>query len=338
MRRTGLGPIAVALLAMACSLARSQNSQNIPTGQAGACIGWVRTTDGRDVQGTLAADTLTFTVAGTAREVALSDLLSLHCAAPASVFEAARIDAGLKALAGADFKAAAAAAAELDDIGLPVLTPLLRSFADTDAHEPDPRYRLFARIVPGRADQADRTLDLVRLADGAVLRGKWTPVDLRLRAADGAETTVPAAAVRRLAIQRDAVERSFELQALHDCTYVGWLDTGIATTAGSTLVADATGFVRLSFDEDGWATDPDGIKEPLPGKRKLQEGFRWGAVLGRIGVDGERWLAGRHVEKAAAGAGRLYFAVNDNEHWQNNIGSYRVTLRATAAFDLGDAQ
>src|SRR5262245_19242831 len=332
MKRTGPGPIAVVLLALTTSAARSQD------GQADACIGWVRTTDGREVQGTLAPAALTLTVAGTAREVALRDVLSLHCAAPASALEAARIDAGLKAIAGADFKAAEAAAAELTDIGLPVLTPLLRSFVDTDAHEPDPRYRLFARIVPGCADQADRALDLVRLVDGGTLRGRWTPVDLHLRAADGATTTVPAAAVRRLAIRRDVVERRFELHALHDCTYVGWVDTGIVTTAASTLRADATGFVRLSFDEDGWATDPDGIKEPLPGNRRLQEGFRWGAVVGRIGVAGERWCAGRHVEKADAGAGELYFAVNDNEHWQNNIGSYRVALRATAAFDVGDAQ
>jgi hypothetical protein len=30
--------------------------------------------------------------------------------------------------------------------------------------------------------------------------------------------------------------------------------------------------------------------------------------------------------------------INDNEHWQNNIGSYRVRLRATNAYDVGEPQ
>jgi hypothetical protein len=61
-------------------------------------------------------------------------------------------------------------------------------------------------------------------------------------------------------------------------------------------------------------------------------------VLGRVGVAGERWFAGKHLEKADVGAGRLYFAVNDNEHWQNNIGSYRARIAVTDAYDLGEAQ
>jgi hypothetical protein len=309
-----------------------------PTAQSAAKpqTAQVRTRDGELIEGALALPALAFAVDGAQRTVAVGDLLSLHSAAAASDAENARIAGGLAALAATDAKAAEAAAEELTDIGLPVLTPLLKSYADTDAHEPDLRYRLFARIVPGRADARDRTLDLVRLADGSALRGRWTPQDLPLRLVDGSTRTIPGAAVRRLAVRRAQLERTFELQALHDCTYVGFLDTGVGVTGTSQLHADAEGFVRLSFDEDGWATDPDGIKEPLPGKRKLQEGFRWGAVLGRVGTAGERWFAGRHVDKNALGGGRLYFVVNDNEHWQNNIGSYRVHLVATDAYDLGE--
>ncbi len=94
--------------------------------------------------------------------------------------------------------------------------------------------------------------------------------------------------------------------------------------------------MRLSFDEDGWATDPDGIKEPLPGKRKLQEGFRWGSVLGRVGPTGDRWFVGKHLDKSDFQPGRLYFVINDNEHWQNNIGSFRVELTVTHAYDLAE--
>ncbi len=76
--------------------------------------------------------------------------------------------------------------------------------------------------------------------------------------------------------------------------------------------------MRLSFGEDGWATDPDGIHDPLPGKRKLQEGCRWGAVLDRVGPAGERRFCGLHLEQDDIGAGRLAFVVNDKDHWQNN--------------------
>ncbi len=301
-------------------------------------IAWLRTRDGSDVEGTVVAEALGFSVDGTTRAIPLRELLSFHSADPASAFEQKCITADLAVLAGSDLKACEAAAAELADIGLPVLTPLLRSYQDVDAREPDPRYRLFGRILPGYADACDRALDLVRLASGEVLRGKLTTTDIKMTVASGEQTTIPAAAIRRLAIRRASTSRSFDLQALHHCTYVGFLDTGIGVTKSSMLRADSAGYVRLSFDEDGWASVPDGIEEVLPGKRRLQEGFRWGAVLGRVGPAGERWFAGNHVEKNDMASGRLYFVVNDNEHWQNNIGSYRVHLTVTNAYDLGDPQ
>jgi hypothetical protein len=298
----------------------------------------VLTRAGTVVQGRLATKALAVTIDGASTDLAIADVLSLHLAAAPSAHEDERIAADLGALGDQDVAKARAAAEELADIGLPAITPLLRSFADTDAHEPDPRYRLFARLVPGRADCKDRTLDLLRRRDGRVQRCRWTTCDLALRDAAGERTVVAAGDVRRVAVRQDKVVHTFELQALHHCTYVGWLDSGIAVGPDSRLTADAEGYVRLSFDEDGWASDPDGIVDPLPGKRRLQEGYRWGAVLACVGAAGERWLVGKHVERGGLPAGRLYSVVNDNDHWQNNIGSYRVTVTATNAFDLGDPQ
>jgi hypothetical protein len=272
------------------------------------------------------------------RKVELRELQSFHSAEPATPEEAARITQGLSALQGKDFKAAEAASADLTDLGLPVLSPLLAAYKDTDGREPDPLYRLFGRIVPGFADAADRKLDLIRLAGGGALRGKWSPVELNLTGPDGKSVVIPVGGLRRLAVRQPSVERTFDLQALKHCTYVSWLDTGVAVTPSSRVVADSAGYVRLSFDEDGWSSDPDGIETPLPGKRKLQEGFRWGVVLGRVGATGERWLAGKHVEKTGLGSGKLFLAINDNEHWQNNIGAYRVRLKVTDAYDVGEPQ
>ncbi|MCC2667647.1 MAG: hypothetical protein K0Q72_118 [Armatimonadetes bacterium] len=311
-----------------------------PLAQAGGDgrLAWVSTKDGRSLEGTLSADALSVSVDGTTKKVSLRELRSFHSADPATSEEAARITRGLTVLQGKDFKAAEAASADLTDIGLPVLSPLLAAYQDTDAHEPDPLYRLFGRIVPGFADAQDRKLDLVRLAGGVALRGKVAAQELKITGTDGKSTVLPAGSVRRLAVRQPTVERTFDLQALHHCTYVGWMDTGISVTPTTRLQADSAGYARLSFDEDGWASDPDGIADPLPGKRRLQEGFRWGAVLGRVGATGERWLAGKHIEKTGLGTGRLQIVINDNEHWQNNIGSYRVRLRATNAYDVGEPQ
>jgi len=322
---------AVTLLAVVASASQVR-------AQGGGRTVWVMTKDGRSVEGKLGLDSLSFTVNGAARKIEVKDVRSFHSADSATAAESSRIVQGLAALQGKDFKAAEAASADLTDLGLPVLSPLLAAYKDVDGHEPDPLYRLFGRIVPGVADGLDRKLDLIRLADGSALRGKLAPVELKMTGADGKSTTLAAGSVRRLAVRQPSLERNFELQALRHCTYVAWLDTGVAVTPSSRVNADSAGFVRLSFDEDGWSSDPDGIETPLPGKRKLQEGYRWGVVLGRVGASGERWLAGKHIEKSALGSGRLFFAINDNEHWQNNIGAYRVRVKVTDAYDLGDPQ
>ncbi len=297
---------------------------------------WITTRDGEQLVGQLVSEVLSFSIGTETRQVAMSDLFSFNSAEPASAKESERITADLETLAGDDLKSCEVAIAELCDIGLPVMTPLLKSFQDTDAHEPDYRYRLFRRIVPGFADGTDRTLDLVRLVGGEAFRGKLQTAEIKLVGENGKISSIPSSSIRRLAIQQTTVTKTFELQALHHCTYVGFFDTGIAVDESSALLADCEGFVRLSFDEDGWASDPDGIKEPLSGKRKLQEGFRWGAVLGRVGPTGERWFVGKHIDKKELGSGRLCFVINDNEHWQNNIGSYRVHVTVTNAYDLGE--
>jgi hypothetical protein len=50
------------------------------------------------------------------------------------------------------------------------------------------------------------------------------------------------------------------------------------------------------------------------------------------------FFVGRKALKAGLPAGPIGFAVNDNAHWQNYVGSYTVTPTATDAYDVGDAQ
>jgi hypothetical protein len=61
-------------------------------------------------------------------------------------------------------------------------------------------------------------------------------------------------------------------------------------------------------------------------------------VVGKVGISRARFIVGVTIDKTGLGEGRLYLAVNDNSHWQNNIGSFRVRLRVSGAYDAGDPQ
>ncbi|MBL8235610.1 MAG: hypothetical protein JNL98_44380, partial [Bryobacterales bacterium] len=64
----------------------------------------------------------------------------------------------------------------------------------------------------------------------------------------------------------------------------------------------------------------------------------FGALIGRVGAGGQVFFVGTKASKTGLPAGRLMLAVNDNRHWQNNLGTYTVTMTVSEAYDLGDAQ
>lgn len=295
----------------------------------------VLTTDGQTLEG---ATQLTGIAVG-GRKIALGQILSVHNGAPATAAEAERIEKGLAAIqaykneiiASPERKNRDAAVAELTAIGLPVMTPLLRAFKDTDQHEPRPLYRLFERLIPSEADQLDRQASLVRLANGELLRGQVADFAL-----DVAGQKVDWSKIRRLAVRRKSVSRQFGLHSIRHCTQIEYLDTGVVVTPQSAVTSKARGFIRMSWDTDGWASDADGLKVPGPNyKTNLVDGHPFGALVGRIAASGTPFLVGANYNAAKApGAGPLQFAVNDNRHWQNNVGTFRVTLTATEAYDV----
>lgn len=326
----------LSLLALVCGLAAT----GIVQAQKAKGSRTVRllTRDGKALEGSLSAGS--FTVNGNpSRSVSAETLLSINLAAEASAQEAERITADLIAAQGTDRAKRDAAVAELTDIGLPVMTPLLNAYKDRDLREPDALYRLFARLMPGYADAADRSLDLIRLKNGDTLRAKVGMESLTIQPTGGAAMKVPFASIRSLAVRQGVIEKTFDVHSLRHCTQIEFLDTGVIIGPNSRVEATAAGFVRLSFGIDGWAADADGIKVPGPNyKTNLVDGFPFGALVGKVGVAGPRFVVGHRLDKTGLGEGRLYLAVNDNGHWQNNIGSFRVKLRVTDAYDVGDPQ
>ena len=298
----------------------------------------IQTTDGQRVEGQ-AELALVVTQEGKPVKVPAANLLSVHSAAPATAAETARITAGLAAIAGTDRAARDRAVLELTGLGLPVMTPLLKTLKDTDQHEPRPLYRLFERLIPSSADGFDRTASLIRLANGTALRGTLPTGSVKVKKADGSSVELAWSNIRTLAVRRKTVSRTVGVHSLKHCVQIEYLDTGVVLSASSKLDSSSQGFVRLSWNEDGWATDADGLKKPgSPAyKTNLVNGHPFGALVGRIET-GEMFTLGRKASKSGLTPGRLTLAVNDNGHWQNNVGTFTVTFTATDAYDLGEAQ
>lgn len=293
----------------------------------------VRLTDGTVVEGTTATKSL--------GSIRLEQVLSIHNGASASEAEARAIAAGISAIQEDKDRAARdRAVEELTAIGLPVVTPLLKAYKDTDQHEPRPLYRLFERVMPSSADQFDRTLSLVRLKGSAAQRLQLPEATLQLQTSGGEKKQIPLSQIRTLAVRQKLVSKSAQVHTLRHCNQIEYLDSGIQLSADSRLTSTATGFGRLSWSEDGWASDPNGLTKPggPAYKTNLVNGHPFGALLGRSSAKGEVFFLGKQATKSGLPAGRLQLAVNDNRHWQNNLGTYSVTLQATDAYDLGEPQ
>jgi hypothetical protein len=324
------------LLALVCGILATRDIQ-AQKAMGGRTVRLV-TRDGKVLEGGLSGGS--FTVNGAPSLLVSGEtLLAINLADDASPRESERIAADIAAVQGTDRVARDTAVAELTDIGLPAFTPVLNAYKDRDLHEPDALYRLFGRLMPGYADTIDRSLDLIRLKNGDALRGRVGAESLAVQLSGSPEIKVTLSSIRSLAVWQAKIEKSFDLHALRHCTQIEFLDTGVVIGPKSRVEATAAGYVRLSFAIDGWASDPDGLKVPGPNyKTNLVDGFPFGAVVGKVGVAGPRFLMGRHLDKTGLGEGHLYLAVNDNPHWQNNIGSFRVTLRVSDAYDVGDPQ
>jgi hypothetical protein len=300
----------------------------------------IRTVDGTQMEGHSDLKSIKLESEGKTTEFSLARILSINNGAPASDFETEQITKGLAAIQGTDRGARDQAVEELTAIGLPVMTPVLKTIKDTDQHEPRPLYRLFERLVPSYADNFDRTLSLVRLKKGDSLRGKLAETNVNLTTADGKAVSLPVSKIRSLAVRQKLVSRSMQAHSLRHSTQIEYLDSGVIVTTASKLGFTTHGLVRLSWDTDSWASDADGLKVPGSSayKSNLVDGQPFGALVGRVGAAGDVFFIGKKATITGKTAGRLALAVNDNKHWQNNLGTFSVTMTATDAYDLGDAQ
>jgi len=116
-----------------------------------------------------------------------------------------------------------------------------------------------------------------------------------------------------------------------------WHDTGLWFSLGDTVSITADGSWTLSDEAhgkypptsaDGW-TWPD-LQSRDPAANQLsfpKPDAAPGALLGRIGTDGEVFLVGKHISRHRAPAGgKLYLGINDTR-LDDNAGSIEVSIK-----------
>ncbi len=104
---------------------------------------------------------------------------------------------------------------------------------------------------------------------------------------------------------------------------VDWIDTGIALKHGQKVEFYSEGQICLK-DGSLDCCGPEGI----PGKTSFwatMESANLGALIGRIGQEGEPFIIGLKQGGTIQGGGELYLSINDSVHNDNN-GYFNVTL------------
>jgi hypothetical protein len=103
-----------------------------------------------------------------------------------------------------------------------------------------------------------------------------------------------------------------------------WTPTGITVRKGDRLSLSSTGEVQLSADTNDVAT-PDGARSGRYAARARMPRTIAGALIGRIGPNGQPFGIGTQTLIPAPGAGQLFLGVNDDV-FTDNQGSFQVTI------------
>lgn len=116
-----------------------------------------------------------------------------------------------------------------------------------------------------------------------------------------------------------------------------WADSGVAVTAGQTFTLRAQGEIDLWPDcyepnERGFSCramvfSPEGSEEIGPAGSEYQlPGALVGALIGRIGEDGDPFLVGEGGTFTADAEGTLQFRINDVVYLEDNAGVFVVLI------------
>jgi hypothetical protein len=106
-----------------------------------------------------------------------------------------------------------------------------------------------------------------------------------------------------------------------------WTATGLTVRRGEVLAINATGEVQLSGDTNDVAT-PFGAKSGRKATGAPLPNALAGALIGRIGANGQPFAIGSGVQVPMPAAGQLFLGVND-DGFEDNQGEFRVDIQRT---------
>jgi hypothetical protein len=104
-----------------------------------------------------------------------------------------------------------------------------------------------------------------------------------------------------------------------------WTSTGISVRKGQRITFTTTGEVQLSDDGNDIAT-ASGAKSARYAANAPMRNVLAGALIGRIGTNGQPFAIGDNATITAPAAGILYLGVND-DGFADNRGNFQVVVR-----------
>jgi hypothetical protein len=103
-----------------------------------------------------------------------------------------------------------------------------------------------------------------------------------------------------------------------------WTPTGMTVRKGETLNFNATGEVQLSGDANDIAS-AYGAKSGRKAANSPLPNVLAGALIGRIGTNGQPFPIGTGVPVTMPAAGQLFLGIND-DGFEDNVGEFRVEI------------
>lgn len=163
-----------------------------------------------------------------------------------------------------------------------------------------------------------------------------TPLKITLKTASG-EREFSSSEIGRIILARpsNAVATSGNNAALAAATGAGisvspkqaWTSTGLTVRRGEVLTFNASGEVQLSGDTNDVAT-AFGSKAGRKAANAPMPNVLAGALIGRIGANGQPFAIGSGVSVPMPAAGQLFLGVND-DGYDDNQGEFRIDVTRT---------
>jgi hypothetical protein len=166
--------------------------------------------------------------------------------------------------------------------------------------------------------------------------GGTTPLKITIRTPSG-EREFSSSEIGRIILARPAntVATTGSNAALAPATGSGisvspkqaWTSTGLTVRKGEVLTFNASGEVQLSGDQNDIAT-PFGSKTGRKAANAPVPNALAGALIGRIGTNGQPFAIGSGVSVPMPVAGQLFLGIND-DGLDDNQGEFRVDVTRT---------